>query len=87
LYNQEINPDGSYMWAFESSNGIRAQEEGIGGKIANGESSWTAPDGTPVQLSYTADENGYQPTGNFVPEIPPLIRKALLYLRNHPPAV
>jgi Insect cuticle protein len=82
-----VNPEGTYRWAYETSNGIRAQEEGIGGKIAQGQSSWTAPDGTEVEFSYVADENGYQPSGTFVPEIPPLIRKALLYLRNNPPAV
>lgn len=30
-------------------------------QVAQGSAQWTAPDGTPIQLSYVADENGFQP--------------------------
>ena len=38
-----VNPDGSYQWNYETSNGIRAQEQGVGGQSAQGSASWTDP--------------------------------------------
>ena len=32
--------------------------------------SYTAPDGTPVELQFVADENGYQPQSNLLPVAP-----------------
>lgn len=32
--------------------------------------SWTAPDGTPVEVRYVADENGYQPDSDVLPVAP-----------------
>lgn len=84
--DSEVNPDGSYQYAYETSNGIAGTESGNGGISAQGQASWTAPDGTPVQFSYTADETGYHPDNLPVgPEIPPQILKALEYIRAHPP--
>lgn len=48
----EVNPDGSYSYNYETGNGIRGQEQGVGGVRAQGQFSWSAPDGTPVQFSY-----------------------------------
>lgn len=48
----EVNPDGSYSYNYETGNGIRGQEQGIGGVRAQGSASWSAPDGTPVDFSY-----------------------------------
>ena len=35
-------------------------------------SSYTAPDGTPIQLSFTAGDDGYQPSGDHLPQPVPL---------------
>ncbi|XP_053672434.1 endocuticle structural glycoprotein SgAbd-2-like [Anopheles nili] len=73
--------DGSYKFAYESGNGITAQEEGFvknaGTKdhevqVAHGSFSYTDPHGVPVSLSYVADENGFQVQGSHVPTPPPV---------------
>ena len=43
---QEVNYDGSYRWAYETGNGIKAQEEGA---LKPAES----PDQDPIQVSLT----------------------------------
>lgn len=66
-----VNPD-SFQYNYETSNGIVAQEAGqlkqIGQEAAiasQGQFGYTAPDGTPIQLTYIADENGFQPQVNL----------------------
>ncbi|KAH8368684.1 hypothetical protein KR084_004750, partial [Drosophila pseudotakahashii] len=86
-YLNEVKPDGTYNWEFGTSNGIDAQESGLGGVQAVGSVSYTAPDGSPIQLVYTADENGYHPTGAHLPTPPPIpdyILRALAYIEAHP---
>ncbi|XP_012286591.1 endocuticle structural glycoprotein SgAbd-8 [Orussus abietinus] len=89
------NPDGSYSYSYETGNGIQAQEEGhlnnAGSESeamsAQGGFSYTAPDGTPIQLTYVADENGFQPQGAHLPTPPPIpkeILDALEYIAAHP---
>lgn len=75
------NPDGSYKWAYESGNGIKADEEGHvknqgpenEAMEAKGQFSYTGDDGVAIQLTYVADENGFQPVGahceSFKPNI------------------
>ncbi|CAH0627166.1 unnamed protein product [Chrysodeixis includens] len=95
-YGNDVNPDGSYSYFFETDNGIAAQAQGtprnFGGNppvvpdVAQGSFSWTAPDGTPVVISYVADENGYQPSGNAIPTPPPVpaqIARALEYIARN----
>lgn len=85
--SQEINPDGSYKYAFETGNGINTQEQGVGGQYAQGGSQWLAPDGTHVYLSYVADANGFQPEGSHIPTPPPVpehILRALAWIKAHP---
>lgn len=57
----EVNFDGSYRSSYQTGNGISAQEQGIlknaGNKDAEAEEvqggfQYTAPDGTPVQVSF-----------------------------------
>ena len=75
--NQVVNPDGSYSYNLETSNGISAQESGVGGEQASGSFSYTSADGVPVAISYIADENGYQPQGDLLPTPPPTPGKYL----------
>ncbi|CAO1313369.1 unnamed protein product [Diamesa serratosioi] len=89
---QEINYDGSYKWAYETGNGIQAEEQGYQKEIpgqeekantVQGRYSYTAPDGQLIEVTYIADENGFQPQGAHLPTPPPIpeaIQRALEYL-------
>lgn len=86
FFKKDVNPDGSYSWQYETDNEIRAQEAGAGGVIAQGGASWYAPEGDAISFTYTADHNGYRPEGKHLPTAPPtppLILRALEYLRQH----
>lgn len=86
----DVQPEG-YSYNYETSNGIAAQEQGrLSGEAiaAEGSFQYTAPDGTPVQSSYVANELGFQPQGSHLPTPPPVpeyIIRALEYIRTHPP--
>ncbi|KAK9721342.1 Insect cuticle protein [Popillia japonica] len=92
----DLNPDGSYQWSYETENGISAQEQGQLKNVPNSQEpaieaqggfQYTAPDGTPIQLSYVANENGFQPQGNHLPVAPPIpeaIARALDWIAAHP---
>jgi len=93
---QEVNFDGTYKWAYETGNGIKAEEQGFlknagvpdqETQVAQGSYSYTAPDGQLISVTYIADENGFQPQGDHLPTpppIPPAIQKALEYLASLP---
>lgn len=82
-----VNPDGTYNYAYETSNGISANEEGEGGVSATGSFSYVSPEGETVQVNYVADENGFQPDNlPTPPPIPDAIVKALEYIAANPPA-
>lgn len=85
--NELKQEDGIYNYQFETSNGIAQQEQGVGGYYASGSSQYYTPEGQLIQLTYTADENGFQPQGEHLPTphpIPEAIMKSLEYNRNHP---
>ncbi|XP_018562929.1 flexible cuticle protein 12-like [Anoplophora glabripennis] len=71
---ENIGVDG-YNYAYETSNGIAAQETGqvinSGAEneavVARGQFSYTGPDGVVYNVQYTADENGFQPVGAHIP--------------------
>lgn len=70
----DVGPE-SYSYEYETSNGIKANENGelkqIGeekGIAAQGGYSYTAPDGTLISVTYVADENGFQPQGDHLPQ-------------------
>lgn len=53
--------------SYDAENGISVAEQGqqknvpLGpGTAVRGQYSYTAPDGTPIVVQYTADENGFQ---------------------------
>ncbi|XP_043271935.1 endocuticle structural glycoprotein SgAbd-2-like [Venturia canescens] len=95
---QDISPDGSFHTKYETGNGISYQEQGVlknpgqenEALSVQGSSSYNAPDGTPIQLTFVADENGFQPQGAHLPvappapEIPAAILRALEYIAAHP---
>ncbi|XKL61499.1 hypothetical protein PGB90_008556 [Kerria lacca] len=83
--NYDLSPDGSYTFQYESEDGSSRQESGspkfapqpgvesYGGLTVSGRFSYASPEG-PIDVQYTADENGYQPSGS---SIHPAIQKAV----------
>ncbi|KAK0084532.1 hypothetical protein PV325_006880 [Microctonus aethiopoides] len=100
--SSEVNPDGSYYNNYETGNGIVVQEQAVVVKSSKGKNaddvatsvtgtaSWTAPDGTPIQLSWTAGEDGAHFVGSHLPvapptpEIPLAIQRSLDWIAAHP---
>ncbi|KAJ2947177.1 hypothetical protein O0L34_g16536 [Tuta absoluta] len=85
-YDNEIGPDGSFRYSFETNNGIAAEAQG-NADSAQGSYSYTADDGTPISVSYVADANGYQPQGSHFPVAPPIpdyIVRSIEYNAAHP---
>ncbi|CAG7835645.1 unnamed protein product [Allacma fusca] len=87
---REINEDGSFRYISELSDGTRAESAGY---IKNpnapederiqsvsGAYSHYSPEGEYLTVTYTADENGFQPQGAHLPTPPPIpeaIQRAL----------
>ncbi|ERL91284.1 endocuticle structural glycoprotein ABD-4 [Dendroctonus ponderosae] len=93
----DIEPDGSFRWNFESSDGTKQEQSGSlraavkdeEGPIASvsGSVSWKDPEGNLHQLKYVADEKGFQAQGADIPISPPIpaeIAKALAFIAAHP---
>ncbi|CAG7726241.1 unnamed protein product [Allacma fusca] len=93
---REINEDGSFRYISELSDGTRAESAGY---IKNpnapederiqsvsGSYSHYSPEGEYLTVTYTADENGFQPQGAHLPTPPPIpaeIQRSLeIILRN-----
>ncbi|XP_013118022.1 pupal cuticle protein Edg-78E-like [Stomoxys calcitrans] len=86
-FDSDIDPTGNYKYNYETSNGIGAQERGLGGEYATGGYGYYSPEGKLIQVSYVADQDGFKPTGNHLPTPPPIpyaILKSLEYIRTHP---
>ncbi|RZC36720.1 Chitin bind 4 domain containing protein [Asbolus verrucosus] len=93
---QEVNFDGSYKYSYETGNSITAEEQGFlknagqpeqEAQVAQGQFQYTSPEGQVIQVSYIADENGFQPQGEHLPTPPPIpaaIQKALDFLATLP---
>ncbi|XP_063379240.1 endocuticle structural glycoprotein SgAbd-3-like [Cydia fagiglandana] len=92
--DSEVNGDGSYSYSFETGNGISADQKGDLKKVGDvealevhGQFQYPGDNGN-IQLTYTADENGYQPQGAHLPTAPPVpeaIQRALAYIATAPP--
>ncbi|EFN78519.1 endocuticle structural glycoprotein SgAbd-2 [Harpegnathos saltator] len=84
---KDSSPDGSYSFSYETENGISVSESGHPQagpqgqtEVVQGRYSYPAPDGTPITIEYTADENGFHAQGAHIPTPPPIpeaIRRAL----------
>lgn len=86
----------TFCYSYETGNEIVAEETGYVKNFgvedqeiqsAQGSYSYTAPDGTRITVTYTADENGFVPQGDHLPTpppIPPAIARALEFIRSQP---
>lgn len=72
----------SYNFSHQSDNGIAASEKGTlrqsksaesnepaFGYEAQGQFTYTGPDGVQYRVTYTADENGFHPEGDHLPKV------------------
>lgn len=94
LYKTNISCAYVYCYSYDTENGISVAEQGTPKFIGpnqiesvRGQFSYTAPDGTPILLTYTADENGFLPNGAHLPTPPPIpvaIQRALAHNAAHP---
>ncbi|XP_066941712.1 cuticle protein AMP4-like [Macrobrachium rosenbergii] len=75
LRDERVQPEeGAYSFQVETENGIVQKEEGVAGTQGqtNVEGSFSYPleDGTVVEVSYIADENGFQVQSPLLPVAP-----------------
>ncbi|KAH8370166.1 hypothetical protein KR093_002461, partial [Drosophila rubida] len=78
---------GNFAYKFDITNGIGAEEAGDEHNNVHGQFHFVSKEGLPIEVSYTADENGYHPHGDSLPTPPPTpeaILKALAYIEAHP---
>lgn len=80
----DMKGDGTYHYDFETSNGIKRTEQGAVDGTIQGSSSYISPEGVEIKTTYVADETGYHPVGDHIPQIPDYIVRALEYIRTHP---
>ncbi|KAI5640173.1 insect cuticle protein domain-containing protein [Phthorimaea operculella] len=79
------NDGETYAYAYETSNGISAEETGVAvdGVKAQGGYSYTGDDGQVYSIRYTADENGFVPVGDHLPTPPPVPQEILKALEQN----
>ncbi|XP_073811898.1 larval cuticle protein 2-like [Musca autumnalis] len=83
----DVRPDG-FEYTLETSNYIREEAAGDANGNMHGSYEYVSPEGEHVKVTYTADENGYHPSGEWIPTPPPIpeyILKAIEYIKAHPP--
>ncbi|XP_017860627.1 PREDICTED: larval cuticle protein 4 [Drosophila arizonae] len=86
-FDIQADTDGSFSHTAETSDGTVFSEQGVGSQYAKGYFAWVSPEGVPVQVSYVADENGYQPQSDLLPTPPPIpdyILRSIQYIQQHP---
>ncbi|XP_026739768.1 cuticle protein 3-like [Trichoplusia ni] len=86
ILRYDNNNDGeTYAYAYETENGIVAEENGVAtnGVQAQGGYSYTGDDGQVYSVRYTADENGFQPQGDHLPTPPPIPEEILKALEQN----
>jgi len=72
--DSSINNDGSFVYGFETTDPMQQDVAGqlkqIGeeyGTVMQGSYSFVTPEGQEVTITWTADENGFQATGDAIP--------------------
>ncbi|XP_060517118.1 larval cuticle protein 65Ag1-like [Cylas formicarius] len=87
----EIDPEGNFRYAFETGDGTKQEQSGQlngngaeGGHVVTGSFSYVDNLGQTRTITYVADENGFQPQGDGVPEIPEAIARSLEWNKAHP---
>ncbi|XP_075161959.1 pupal cuticle protein Edg-78E-like [Haematobia irritans] len=70
--DSQIDGKGNYKYQYEISNGIKGEEEGVGGQQAKGSFSFTSPENEQFEITYVADANGFHPSGKHLPTPPPI---------------
>ncbi|KAF9410361.1 hypothetical protein HW555_010540 [Spodoptera exigua] len=82
--NSEVTAEG-FSYDFETSNGIRADARGVAtnGVQSQGSFAYKGDDGQDYSITYTADENGYQPQGAHLPTPPPIPEEILKSLEQN----
>ncbi|KAH8355355.1 hypothetical protein KR093_011537, partial [Drosophila rubida] len=86
LRSEDVRPDG-FDAKLEIANGINEQRSGDEHGNIKGSFSFISPEGEHVQITYVADENGFQPSGDVLPTPPPIpdqILKAIEWNAAHP---
>lgn len=77
--SQSHHPSGAYQMQYESGDGqafsekadVKRNLDNDGDVIVkSGHYAYTAPDGTPISLSYVADEYGFRASGSHIPQAP-----------------
>ncbi|CAG9829504.1 unnamed protein product [Diabrotica balteata] len=71
-FESNYNPEGGYEYAYETDNGISAQQQGFPIQPPDSHPSigvtgffaYTSPEGRQIYTRYTADENGYRVEDN-----------------------
>jgi hypothetical protein len=96
-YENEVPGDGTYRYSYQTGDGITAEEQGEQrpvpdengvvepGTVNRGSFSYTSPEGQLITVTYIADENGFQPTGDHLPTPPPVplaIQRSLNLIRR-----
>nr|P81579.1 RecName: Full=Cuticle protein AM1274; Short=CPAM1274 [Cancer pagurus] len=70
------NGDGNFNFLFETANGIYKEVSGYptanGAQAMTGSFRFPLDDGQIVEVSFTADENGYLPVSDFIPTPHPI---------------
>ncbi|XP_049866013.1 larval cuticle protein 1-like [Pectinophora gossypiella] len=76
----EAQPEGNYVFNFETDNGIQRQETGELKQVADednkpqnvvvvrGSYTYTDTEGKPQTVNYVADETGYHAEGDIIPK-------------------
>ncbi|PSN39563.1 hypothetical protein C0J52_20611 [Blattella germanica] len=81
-FDKEQGADGSYKTSYETGNNIIAEETGFlknpgveneEALVQHGSYSYTAPDGSIITVTYTADEQGFRAEGAHLPTPPPIM--------------
>ncbi|KAF2365405.1 Insect cuticle protein [Trinorchestia longiramus] len=77
--------DGNFDFRYETGDGIvheaRGANSGDGIVRVSGRFSYLSPEGEPIDISYIADENGFQAFGDALPTPPPMPPHAVAQLR------